>query len=311
MATEQKDIVVVHDLFGTLFGLDAPTEALRQSYPSLSPLRAHSIILDWYQCFQRDLTALSINDSYQSASLVFKETLPRALKQAGLSTVPETESNDPSRIFDPADESIPGPAQAKGAQRENPYPDSVLKPIMESLQHLRPRPGFAEAFTDIYRSSSTIKGPDIQIWTATNGGPELARKLLLAAAGEQHGLDLKLRSSDSSANGKSTGVGVFSCDEVKVSKPDPKVYAALRERLGLSKTFDQSDPDPVSLWFVASHTWDLFAARGAGFKTAWVSYEEFYAVPGIYGQPDIVAGDLAEAATSILKWEQEHSSQTS
>jgi len=37
-----------------------------------------------------------------------------------------------------------------------------------------------------------------------------------------------------------------------------------------------------------------------------VSYEEFYACPDIYGQPDIVASNLAEGAQAILDWERSH-----
>ncbi|KAL9932587.1 hypothetical protein V8E36_008704 [Tilletia maclaganii] len=231
--TSKKPIIVVHDLFGT-----APTAALRRSYPSLTPLRAHSIILDWYQCFQRDLTALSINDSYQSASLVFKETLPRALKQAGLSTNPENGST-----FDPADEGVTGPQQALGAERVNPYPTSITQPILDSLQQLTPRPGFHEAFTKILRPAH---GPDsprrIQVWAATNGGAELARKLLLAGVDGQEEYGGELTEDN-------RGVGIFSCDEVKVSKPDPRVYAYLRRKLGITPA---ETPSPSS-WFVASH----------------------------------------------------------
>ncbi|CAD6968171.1 unnamed protein product, partial [Tilletia controversa] len=274
---------------------------LRKSYPQLSPLRAHSIILDWYQCFQRDLATLSSNDAYQPASVVFKETLPRALKQAGLSTSPTNGTS----TFDPADESIPGPEQAEGAERENPYPSEITQPILDSLQHLSPRPGFIEAFTEIYRSADRWPG-EVQIWAATNGGADLARTLLLAGVGgsHEHGGELRM----GTGRAPSEGVGIFSCDEIRVSKPDPRVYAAIRSKLGLPSALDEAagGREAASLWFVASHTWDLFAAKRAGFKTCWISYEEFFACEAIYGRPDIVARDLAEGAKAMLEWEREH-----
>ncbi|KAE8224175.1 hypothetical protein CF319_g2895 [Tilletia indica] len=300
MTSSTPAVIIVHDLFGTLFGLEAPTEALRKSYPQLSPLRAHSIILDWYQCFQRDLATLSSNDEYQPASVVFKETLPRALKQAGLSTSPSKEGAG-TRTFDPVDESIPGVQQTKGAERENPYSSDITQPILDSLQQLTPRPGFVEAFTEVYRSATEWPAK-VQIWAATNGGAELGRKLLLAGTGgsDEHGGELR--------ENQNQGVGIFSCDDIRISKPDPRVYAALRSKIGLAPSLDKAggQKDGASIWFVASHTWDLFAARRAGFKTCWISYEEFYACPAIYGQPDIVACDLAQGAKAIAEWERKH-----
>ncbi|KAK0537538.1 hypothetical protein OC842_001591 [Tilletia horrida] len=301
----KKKVIVVHDMFGTLFSLDAPTAALRASFPSLSPLRAHAIIMDWYQCVQRDLAMLTTIGAYQPASIIFKETLPRALKQAGISSSPSASTF----TFDPKDESMYEAQHAQDAQLENPYPSSITQPILDSLQHLTPRPGFVEAFTDIYHSADNA-AITTELWAATNGGTELARKLLVAGVGpdaEEYGGELK---EEEDTGGKRNGVGIFSCDEVQASKPDPRVYAGLRQRLGLPAQASQDQVDATkdsagapSIWFVASHAWDLLAAKKAGFKTCWISYEEFYACPKLFGRPDIVALDLAEGARAILEWE--------
>lgn len=80
---------------------------------------------------------------------------------------------------------------------------------------------------------------------------------------------------------------VRSCDEIAVSKPAPAAYALARER---------ADGE---LWMVAAHAWDIAGAARAGLRTAWVSAVEGEYLAA-YPPPDVVAGDLAEAAAALL-----------
>lgn len=46
---------------------------------------------------------------------------------------------------------------------------------------------------------------------------------------------------------------------------------------------------------------DLVAAKKAGFMTVWVQYEEMIPLEDLYGQFDIVASDLEDAAKQICQ----------
>jgi phosphoglycolate phosphatase-like HAD superfamily hydrolase len=238
---------------------------------------------DWYHATQRDFTTLSINDSYQPISAVFKGTLPRILLQAGLVS-PQEYSKDKG-------------TKAAISSNDNPFPDSVTEKIMSSLGTLQPRPGMVQAFTKTYRDEKLVssKFKQVELWGATNGGLALSEKLFKGALGSDvsvytgQGISSKQRKPST----RGQGVGLFSCDEIKMAKPHPDVYRAIRSRI-------EEEGDATSLWFVASHTWDLFAAKKAGFKTAWVGYEEFFTCPDIFMKPDVTAKDLNEAAEKIL-----------
>lgn len=42
------------------------------------------------------------------------------------------------------------------------------------------------------------------------------------------------------------------------------------------------------------------------FKTAFVKWEEHFVLSELFGEPDVVAQDLAEAARRIVEWEDAH-----
>lgn len=145
-----------------------------------------------------------------------------------------------------------GGAKGQG-QDYGPYKE-ITEKMMASLQGLTPRPGMVQAFTEIYRSASK-EGTEVHLWGATNGSRSLAEKLFTSALG--------LSPSGGGADlhpGKT--VGVWSCDEIRVAKPDPRVYAAVKEKV-LAEAGVKSERE-ASLWFVASHSWDTDAAGRAG-----------------------------------------------
>ena len=268
-----KRVAVVHDMFGTLFSLSSPLATLRSLFADqlrgLPPMVSELIVMDWFHATQRDFTYSCVAGVYRPIGDVFRASLSRVLQQAGMLAPGQEEAGGrvPLRPLHVAGSAAGG------------YPASVVDAMMASLKRLEPRPGMVEAFERIYRAPGNM-----EIWAATNGSLELGRGLFERALGAQAGADL--------SDDRLRGVGLMSCDEIQVAKPDPRVYEAIKARLDAS--------GPGSRWFVASHAWDLFAAKRAGFKTAWVRYEEFDPLPAIFGTPDIIATDMADAAAQIV-----------
>lgn len=171
-----------------------------------------------------------------------------------------------------------------------------------------------EAFANLYRPAGGLiprHAERVDVWGATNGGLALAEKLFSNALGPENvgivtgqdatsRLSAAARSSSSITEAKAHTVALYSCDENRVAKPHPDVYAEVKRRILAG---DGSKANSTSLWFVASHTWDTFAAKQAGFKTAWVCYEEFDMCRDIYGTPDVTGTDLADVARQIMEAE--------
>jgi 2-haloacid dehalogenase len=82
---------------------------------------------------------------------------------------------------------------------------------------------------------------------------------------------------------------VVSVEPVGAYKPDPRVYAHALEVLGAP---------PAETWFVAGHWWDVWGAKRAGLRTAWVARDEG-ALLGTVPEPDVRADDLAAVADGI------------
>lgn len=209
--------------------------------------------------------------------------MPRILLQAGLVS-PEEYKKDKH-------------AKVAVSNNDNPFPDTVTDRIMSSLGSLQPRPGMVQAFTKTYRDEGLVPSrfKQVELWGATNGGLALGEKLFKNALGNHVSMytGKGVSSKQKKPPTRGAGFGLFSCDEIKVAKPHPDVYRAIKSRI-------EEEGEADSLWFVASHTWDLFAAKKAGFKTAWVGYEELFTCPDIYERPDITAKDLHDAAEQIL-----------
>ncbi|SNX82918.1 related to platelet-activating factor acetylhydrolase precursor [Melanopsichium pennsylvanicum] len=307
-------LIIVHDMFGTLFGLDACIDALKSLFPDqlmtadeVAEIVPELIVMDWFHSTQRDFTYSSVCGRYKPIAQVFKGTLARVLLQAGVLPKNDGTAKPLMKAGSFVDD---GPAEEAF---ENPFDPSVVETMMGSLKKLQPRPGMVDALTKIYRDRDG-KGrlpPSVEkvdVWAATNGSLALGRESFLRALGEVDGADLD---TDASRMGRSdvdnsigSGIGLFSCDEIGVAKPDPKVYAEVLSRINAEPIDpDSAKPEYQGIWFVASHTWDTFAAKQAGFRTAWVTYEEFYSCPSVYGKPDVVGRNLAEVSEKILAFE--------
>jgi len=83
---------------------------------------------------------------------------------------------------------------------------------------------------------------------------------------------------------------VVSVDEVKRFKPDPAVYAHLRQRLEVA---------PGDTWLISSNPFDVIGARHAGLHAAWVrrSPEAPFDPWGV--EPDMTVADLDALAERL------------
>jgi 2-haloacid dehalogenase len=139
--------------------------------------------------------------------------------------------------------------------------DDAVDEVMGSLGRLELNEGAADAFAE-------LSDAGFQIVTLTNGSAEFT-----AAALERTGLREQV-------------AHVLSCDEIRVSKPHPRVYELAQK---------VSDGE---VWMVASHAWDIAGASAAGLRTAFVGDRDDY--PDIFPAPEIVAPDLHTAARAIV-----------
>lgn len=84
--------------------------------------------------------------------------------------------------------------------------------------------------------------------------------------------------------------GVISVDEIKRFKPDPAVYAYLRQRLEVA---------PDDAWLISSNPFDVIGARHSGLHAAWVrrSLDAPFDPWGI--EPDLTVTDLEALADRL------------
>ncbi|MBX9810397.1 MAG: haloacid dehalogenase type II [Burkholderiales bacterium] len=77
---------------------------------------------------------------------------------------------------------------------------------------------------------------------------------------------------------------VLSVDQIKIYKPDPRVYQLAIDRLGVDK---------ASIGFVSSNYWDIAGAKSFGFNALWINRSG--ARPDALGiKPDAVLTGLTE-----------------
>ncbi|ORY75398.1 HAD-like domain-containing protein [Protomyces lactucae-debilis] len=81
----------------------------------------------------------------------------------------------------------------------------------------------------------------------------------------------------------------LSCDDIKVAKPAAAVYDNANKHLDILGGGAQN-----VRWFVAAHSWDLIAARKAGFKTAYLPIEEQDPCTALFGEFDIYAENMKD-----------------
>lgn len=141
--------------------------------------------------------------------------------------------------------------------------DEDLDNISTELKRLPAREGLKECFDGLREA-----GWDV--YAVTNGSKQASLKYYELA------------------NVSLDGDHLLSCDDLKVAKPDIKVYENANKWLQLRGC------ETGARWFVAAHSWDVLAARKAGFKTAWLAHEEVDPVTEVFGKFDIYAKDFKE-----------------
>jgi len=108
--------------------------------------------------------------------------------------------------------------------------------LMDSYLHLA-------VFPDVRPGLEDLKRSGIRLAILSNGEPKM-----LAAAVESSGLSNIIDD-------------IFSVDNVKVFKPNPRVYDRLPSDLEIDK---------AKIGFVSSNNWDINGAASAGFTAFWV-----------------------------------------
>jgi 2-haloacid dehalogenase len=136
---------------------------------------------------------------------------------------------------------------------------------MQAAAALPPYPDAADALSRLRLAGHTPSA-------LTNSGADAARSALAQAGLIDH------------------FHAVISVEAVGAYKPDLRVYAHGLEVLGTAAG---------ETWFVAGHWWDVWGAKRAGLRTAWVGRDEG-ALLGSVPAPDVRAADLAGIADAIV-----------
>ncbi|TKA32910.1 hypothetical protein B0A50_01136 [Salinomyces thailandicus] len=144
--------------------------------------------------------------------------------------------------------------------------DDTVTAVMQAMLRLPPREGLKACFDGLREAGWDVYG-------VTNGGKETSLKYYKLA-------DIELDTAH-----------LLSCDDINVAKPDVKVYEVANEHLTSRGVGKKGDGER---WFVAAHAWDLLAARKAGFRTAWLGFEEHDPVTEVFGEFDLYAEGMRE-----------------
>jgi 2-haloacid dehalogenase len=136
--------------------------------------------------------------------------------------------------------------------------------ILDGMKELEPRPDALESFRHLSEAGFRI--------VALSNGAKSATEALLKNAGFDRFFE-----------------GVFSVEDVKLSKPREEVYRHVVQRLDL-------EPEWVAL--VAAHAWDTHGAKSVGLTTVFISRGLPY--PAVMLPPDIVAPELLDATRVLV-----------
>ena len=149
--------------------------------------------------------------------------------------------------------------------------DEDVAAVMTAITQLPPRPGLKECFDG-------LRDAGWDVYAVTNGGKQTSLEYFRLA-------NITLDHEH-----------LLSCDDIQVAKPDEKVYTNTNMHLD-ARGHGKND----ERWFVAAHAWDLMAARKAGFKTAYLSYEEQDPVTEVFGKFDLYADSMDELLKKMAK----------
>jgi len=143
--------------------------------------------------------------------------------------------------------------------------DEDVDEVMKAFKAMGPRDGLKKCFDGLREAGWDVYG-------VTNGGSE-------TSLAYYHNAGIELDAEH-----------LLSCDAIKIAKPDVRVYENADRHLterGLAKADGER-------WFVAAHAWDLIAARKAGFKTAYLDFEEHDPCTDVFGEFDLYASSMED-----------------
>ncbi|OAD75271.1 hypothetical protein PHYBLDRAFT_166530 [Phycomyces blakesleeanus NRRL 1555(-)] len=116
--------------------------------------------------------------------------------------------------------------------------------IMAAFDDLLPMATALECF-------ELLRENNWDIWILTNGSYSSTETLL-----KKHGLDTFV------------GDNILSCDDLKISKPHPKVYSEfMRSAVHKTKRIE-------NFYLIAAHAWDLAGAKNVSVRTVYLTTEE-------------------------------------
>lgn len=144
--------------------------------------------------------------------------------------------------------------------------DEDVDEVMKAFKAMEPREGLKRCYDGLRKA-----GWDV--YAVTNGG-------VPTSLNYYHTANIELDAEH-----------LLSCDDLKVAKPDIRVYENANRHL--TKRGLGSDGDGER-WFIAAHAWDLIVARNAGFKTAYLDFEEHDPVTEVFGKFDLYAKSMDE-----------------
>lgn len=149
--------------------------------------------------------------------------------------------------------------------------DEDLEEVMKAFKAMEPREGLKRCYDGLREAGWDVYG-------VTNGG-------LQTSLNYYHNANIELDEAH-----------LLSCDELKIAKPDVRVYENANKHLTSNGRGQDADGER---WFVAAHAWDLTAARKAGFKTAYLDFEEHDPVTEVFGKFDLYAKDMDELLAKL------------
>lgn len=148
--------------------------------------------------------------------------------------------------------------------------DEDIAEVMKAFKSMGPREGLKGCFDGLREVGWDVYG-------VTNGGIETSLTYY-------HNANIELNEEH-----------LLSCDDIRIAKPDVKVYENANRHL-TSQGVGNGER-----WFVAAHAWDLIAARKAGFKTAYLDFEEHDSVIEVFGEFDLYASSMGELLEKLKK----------
>ncbi|KAA8611554.1 hydrolase [Pyrenophora tritici-repentis] len=148
--------------------------------------------------------------------------------------------------------------------------DEDVGAVMEAFKAMGPREGLKRCVDGLREAGWDVYG-------VTNGGSE-------TSLGYYHSAGIDLDAEH-----------LVSCDAIQIAKPDVRVYENANKHL-TSMGHDEANAER---WFVAAHAWDLIAARKAGFKTAYLDFEEHDPCTDCFGEFDLYATSMDDLLAKL------------